>query len=89
MQVVTAQKTAAEENRKRKECELYLERILKDIESKAPLIASQRRDYGRVLEAHSQLSQQVDVLACQGSEQVCDVTMFFVACFVTLLHGQC
>jgi nucleoprotein TPR len=72
--VVCAEKNAAEETRKRKECELYLERILKDVESKAPLISSQRRDYKRVLESHAQLSKRVDDLVNECSRLKTQVT---------------
>ena len=67
--MIAAEKVAAEETRKRKECELYLEKILKDIETKAPMIASQRRDYKRVLESHGKLSKRVDDLVTLCNSQ--------------------
>ncbi len=48
------------EKTKRKELEVYLNQVLKDIETKAPAIAKLRKDYFRIVENHSQLSNELD-----------------------------
>jgi nucleoprotein TPR len=45
---------------KKQELELYLDRILRDIENKAPMIASLRRDHMRLIESHDQLTKRLD-----------------------------
>ena len=42
-------------------------RILKDMERNAPVLLGQKRDLGRVLESHAQLTARLDVV---GSENV-------------------
>ena len=58
--VVEAQRELNVERGRRREAELYLNRILKDIESKTPAIISQRREFNRLVEAHNSLTQQLD-----------------------------
>lgn len=48
--------------------ELYLARIMKDIELKAPQIAAQKRDYKRVLESHTQVTGKLDQLVEENSK---------------------
>ena len=48
------------ERAERRRLELYLARILREIESKAPVIAGQRRDYRRALQSYEQLSRKLD-----------------------------
>ena len=64
--VVRAEKELVQEQCRRGELELYLDRILKDVQSKAPLIASQRKDYMRVLESHAQLTNKLDNLVSEN-----------------------
>ena len=58
--VVEAQRELNNERGRRREAELYLNRIFKDIESKTPAIISQRREFNRLIEAHTSLTQQLD-----------------------------
>lgn len=60
--VIAAEKALQAEQAKTKEQELYLNRILKDIENKAPLIAQQRREHKRVLEAYQHVTSKLDAL---------------------------
>lgn len=65
--VVGAEKALFAERSKRREVELYLNQILKDIEAKAPAIASQRRDYHRIVESHTRLAQKLDALVAENT----------------------
>lgn len=56
------------ERGKRKEVEMYLQQILKDVESKAPILASQRRDYYRIIESHASLANRLDLLVQENSD---------------------
>ena len=58
--VVEAQRELNAERGRRRETELYLNRILKDVDSKTPAIISQRREFNRLVEAHTSLTQQLD-----------------------------
>jgi nucleoprotein TPR len=53
---------------KKQELELYLDRILKDIENKAPMIASLRRDHMRLIESHDQLTKRLDGLINENNK---------------------
>mmetsp|Transcript_24386 Transcript_24386/g.35802 ORF Transcript_24386/g.35802 Transcript_24386/m.35802 type:complete len:2045 (-) Transcript_24386:88-6222(-) len=64
--VVKAEREAVGERSRRRELELYLDRILKDVENKAPLIAAQRKDHMRVLESHAQLTKKLDSLISES-----------------------
>ena len=64
--VVVAERERDEANRKRTEAEIYLQRILKDVETKAPVIAAKQRDLNRVLESNSHLSQRLDEVVNQN-----------------------
>ena len=66
--IVQTEKELFAERSKRREVELYMQQVLKDVESKAPIIASQRRDYHRVVEAHSALARRLDVLVVENGE---------------------
>ena len=44
----------------KKKVELYLQQILHEVESKAPVIAGQRLDYERALASHNELSKRLD-----------------------------
>jgi nucleoprotein TPR len=59
-QVLQLEKDLNTEKLQKQELELYLDRILKDIESKAPMIASLRRDHMRLVESHDQLTRKLD-----------------------------
>jgi nucleoprotein TPR len=58
--VVEAQKELSVEKSKRREAELYLNRIFKEIENKTPTILSQRREFNRLVESHALLTRQLD-----------------------------
>lgn len=60
--VVDAEKQLSQERTKRNEAEQYLNRILKDMEARAPQLLSQKKDFHRVLEHNSLLTQKVDEL---------------------------
>ena len=65
--VVEAQRELNVERGKRKEAELYLSRIIRDIDSKTPVILSQRREFMRLMDSHAQLSQQLDDAIVEGT----------------------
>ena len=46
---------------------MYQSRILKDMERNAPVLLGQKRDLGRVLESHAQLTARLDIV---GTENV-------------------
>lgn len=69
--IVAAERLRIVEVNKRREAELYLERILKDVETKAPVIANLKRDYNRVIESHTQLTRRLDELT-QENEKLRD-----------------
>lgn len=60
--VIASEKALLQEQTKRKELELYLNQTLKVIEAKTPFIIAQRRDYHRLLDSHSQLTNHLDNL---------------------------
>lgn len=60
--LVLLERELLQERNKRKETELYMNQILKDVENKAPLIAKQRRDYQRIVQSHHQLTEKIDRL---------------------------
>ena len=66
--VVRTEKDLYAERSKRREVELYMQQILKDVESKAPIIAAQRRDYHRVVESHTALTRRLDSLVAENLE---------------------
>ena len=57
---MTQEKELVEERNKRLEAEMHLAHILKEIEAKKPILASQRRDYNRVVESYAMLNKQND-----------------------------
>jgi nucleoprotein TPR len=65
--VVHAERELLVERAKRKEAELYLQQILRDVEVKAPKIASERRDYIRIVESHTQLATKLDDAIVENS----------------------
>lgn len=65
--IMNLERALNEEQSKRKEVEMYLSRILKDIEAKTPLITAQRRDYQRVLDSHERLTKRLDEVALENS----------------------
>lgn len=58
--IVVLEKDVLDERRLRSEAELCLNRVMKDIEAKAPALAKQRRDYQRLVEYHAQLTSKLD-----------------------------
>eukprot|EP01041_Mallomonas_annulata_P007955 gene7955-16288_t len=65
--VIAIESELGHERARRKELEIYLNRVLKDVESKAPLITAQRRDYHRVLESHEKLSSRLTEVLKENS----------------------
>lgn len=65
--VVIAERERDEANLKRTEAEIFLGRILKDVECKAPIIAAKQRDLNRVLEINGQLSKRLDEVLLEVS----------------------
>lgn len=59
-QVLQLERDLNTEKLKKQELELYLDRILRDIENKAPMIASLRRDHMRLIESHDHLTKKLD-----------------------------
>jgi thiamine kinase-like enzyme len=57
---MTQEKELVEERNKRLEAEMHLAHILKEIEAKKPILASQRRDYNRVVENYAMINKQND-----------------------------
>ena len=66
--LVHLEKELFSERDRRQEVELYMQQILRDVETKAPLIAAQRRDYHRVVESHTQLTRRLDGFAVENLE---------------------
>lgn len=66
--IVQTEKELYHERSKRREAEMYMQQILKDVESKAPVIAAQRRDYHRVVEAHTNLKSRLDILVQENND---------------------
>ena len=64
--VVAAESELAFERGKRKEAELYLNRILKDMQNNAPVVAAQKRDFNRVLESHNHLTRRLDEVTAEN-----------------------
>ena len=64
--VVAAESELAFERSKRKEAELYLNRILKDMQNNAPVLATQKRDFNRVLESHNHLTRRLDEVTAEN-----------------------
>ena len=64
--VVAAESELALERGKRKEAELYLNRILKDMQNNAPVLAAQKRDFNRVLESHNHLTRRLDEVTAEN-----------------------
>ena len=64
--VVAAESELALERGKRKEAELYLNRILKDMQNNAPVLAAQKRDFNRVLESHNHLTRRLDEVTVEN-----------------------
>lgn len=58
--VVETKKALITESKRAADLQYYLDLVHKEIESKAPLIESQRRDYKRVLDSHDRLTKRLD-----------------------------
>lgn len=67
-QLMQTQRELIQEQTKRQETEVYLNQILRDIESKAPLIAKQKRDYQRIVQSHTQLTETLDGYVDENSK---------------------
>ncbi|CAM9260818.1 unnamed protein product, partial [Chrysoparadoxa australica] len=55
--LVQAEQALHSEKSERKKLELYLNHLLKELDRKGPIIASQKQDYRRALQSHEQLSR--------------------------------
>ena len=58
--VVDAEAALRKERSEKEKAEMYLQQILREVESKAPIIAGQRLDYERALASHDELSRRLD-----------------------------
>ena len=56
------QATIAQERNLRREAELYLNKILRELESKAPVLAKQKNQYSQLVQIHEHLEQRLDSL---------------------------
>jgi hypothetical protein len=65
--VMVMEKELHIERAKRIETELYMKQVLHDLESKAPIIASQRRDFNRIVEAHAAVTAKLDDAIAENS----------------------
>ena len=65
--IAIAESALAAEIGRRKELEVYLKRIVDDMESKAPVISAQKRDYARIIESHESLTKRVNILAADNA----------------------
>lgn len=61
--IVLSERNLSLEKSKRKEAELYLNHILKDMERNAPILIGQKRDLNRVLESHGHLTNRLDEIS--------------------------
>ena len=66
--LMAAENDLIAEKTKRNEVEVHLTKILKDVDAKAPLIASQKRDMNRIIESHSLLTLKLDNLTAEHDE---------------------
>jgi len=57
--VVELETELTRERSERKKCDLYMERILREIEAKAPIFAQQKMDYERAMESHRVLEEEL------------------------------
>jgi len=57
--VVVLETELNRERGERKKCDLYMERILKEIELKAPVFSQQKKDYERAMESHQIMETEV------------------------------
>eukprot|EP01035_Chromulina_nebulosa_P024146 gene24146-31386_t len=64
--LVQAERELLLEKGRRLEAEAYMQQVLKDVERKAPIIASQKRDYMRIVESHEQISARLDAALAEN-----------------------
>ncbi len=58
--IVEAEEALGKERAERRRLERYLNRVLSEVESKAPIIASQKLDYRRALASHEHISSRLE-----------------------------
>ncbi len=58
--IVEAQEALGKERAERRRLQRYLNRVLSEVESKAPIIASQKLDYRRALASHEHISARLE-----------------------------
>jgi nucleoprotein TPR len=71
--VVVAEGALTKEKDESNKLRTYLGQILHEIESKAPLIAQQRRDYERALIAHEELSRRLAATSRDAAQAAADL----------------
>lgn len=71
--VVVAEAALSKEKDESNKLRTYLGQILHEIESKAPLIAQQRRDYERALIAHEELSRRLAATSRDAAQATADL----------------
>ncbi len=65
--VVDTEKALAAERRRAGELEYFLQRIQRELESKAPMIEATRRDHRRLLESHERLAKRLDAALTENN----------------------
>ena len=65
--VVDTEKSLASERRRSGELEYFLQRIQRELESKAPMIEATRRDHRRLLESHERLAKRLDAALIENN----------------------
>lgn len=66
--IVKLDKDLIDERSKKQEVELYLNRVLRDVEQKAPIIASQKREYTKIVESYEHVTRRMDDLIQSNSQ---------------------
>jgi hypothetical protein len=62
---LSLEKELIEERKKSSEFKLHLDHIREEVEAKKPIIASQRRDYNRIVESYALMNKQNDELLAE------------------------
>lgn len=74
--IISLEKEKQFEFDKRKEAEIHLQHVLKDVESKAPILAEQKRNYQRLVESHDFFSKRFDELQGKNAQLMETVSNF-------------
>ncbi|CAM9476263.1 unnamed protein product [Ectocarpus fasciculatus] len=66
--LVTTERELIQERERCSVLEHYLERVHREVESRAPSIESQKREYRRVLESHDKMAQRMNIVLAENTE---------------------